>query len=363
MLLVSTPSIQSRSPPCDSAISQFYPRHCVSPRFSESSPFNSPVLTSPSPLRQQPLFPSAVASLRDSGDSTQSPYAPTPSNPLVSKPQPIAIDDKDGSIFLSSGPSVSTTQPLLLTPVRPSHRSMNRSVLGPRSLDAVLSLNTASFLPDLDPGARTGLGTKRKSTIHCTPLRRHNLTPLKLAPFTPDNGGNPSFQFDRLAPLPTPKTNDCTPKTKAETEFYLRRHTATLTRLRISDCDASGDDFDNSPSDSGCEIDEDEANTLFLSNARMKHKVASLGLSAGRALANKGKTSKEVAAVISPGGHVTKRRARSRPVSPELKQYVRSPGRVSSHIFKCCACSFTMPDPIYCYATQAKKLDLLPILS
>lgn len=328
MLLVSTPSIQSRSPPCDSAVSQFYPRHCASPRFSESSPFDSPVLTTPSPLRQQSLFSSVVTPLRD---STQSPYAPTPSNPLASKPQPIAIDDKEGSIFLSSGPSVSTTKPLLLTPVRPSHCSMNRSALSPRSPEANLSSNTASFLPDPDPGARTGLGTKRKSTIHCTPLRRHNLTPLKLVPLTPDNGENPSFQFNRLAPLPTPKTNDCTPKTKTETELYLKRHTATLTRLRISDCDASGDGFNRSPSDSECEIDEDEANTLFLSNARMKHKVASLGLSAGRALTNKGKTNKEVAAVISPGGHVTKRRARSRPVSSELKHYVRSPGRVSSY--------------------------------
>lgn len=346
MLLVSTPSIQSRSPPCDSAISQFYPRHCASPRFSESSPFDSPVLTSPSPFRQQPLFSSAATPLRDSSGSTQSSYSPTPSNPLASKPQPIAIDDKEGSIFLSSGPSVST-KPLLLTPVGPSHRSMNRSAQSPRSLEANLSLNAASFLPDPDPDTRTGLGTKRKSTIHCTPLRRHNLTPLKLAPFTPDNGGNPFFQFDRLAPLPTPKTNDCTPKTKAETELYLKRHTATLTRLRISDCDASGDDFNNSASDSGCEIDDDEANTLFLSNARMKHKVASLGLSAGRALTNKSKTNKEVAAVISPGGHVTKRRARSRPVSSELKQYGRSPGRVSSHInFKCCACSFMVPDPV-----------------
>jgi mitosis inhibitor protein kinase SWE1 len=59
-----------------------------------------------------------------------------------------------------------------------------------------------------------------------------------------------------------------------------------------------------------------------------------LGKSAGRTLANKGKLKEEVAEAISPGGHVTKKRARSRPVSAELKQSVRSPkspGRVSSY--------------------------------
>ncbi|KAJ3566472.1 hypothetical protein NP233_g6981 [Leucocoprinus birnbaumii] len=310
-------------------MSQYYPRHCTPPRFSESSPFDSPVLTTPSPLQTRPLFPTSTNSMQmqDSDDLfSQSPYRPTSPNPL-SKPQPISADDEEGSIFLSSGPSpfasTSTSRPLL-TPVRPHHRQHQRTALGGRSLNTTAS---SSAVPpaDLDSGSRIGLGTKRKSTIHSTPLRHHNLTPLKLASFTSGDKDKPSFLFDRLAPLPTPKTTARTPQTKAETDLYLRRQTATLTRLRISDCDGPGDDFNNGANDSGCEIDEDEANTLFLSNARMKHKVPSTGKSAGRTLVNKGKLTEEVVEAVSPGGHVTKRRARSRPVSAELKQSVRSP--------------------------------------
>lgn len=287
------------------------------------------MLTTPSPLRQRPLFPTTASSMQDSDDLfSQSPYKPTSPNPLGPKPQPISADDEEGSIFLSSGPSPFTSAPVsrsLLTPVRPSHRTHNRTALGPKSLNATRSSTAASPPAGLDSGSRIGLGTKRKSFIHNTPLRHHNLTPLKLASFTPDDRDKSSFLFDRLAPLPTPKTNARTPQTKAEADLYLKRQTATLTRLRISDCDGSDDDFDRGASDSGCEIGEDEANTLFLSNARMKHKVPSMGKSAGRTLVNKGKLNEEVAEAISPGGHVTKRRARSRPVSAELKQSVRSP--------------------------------------
>lgn len=294
-------------------------------------------MLSPSPLRQRPLFPTTASSVQDTDDLfSQSPYKPISPNPLGPKPQPISADDEEGSIFLSSGPSfVSTsTSQTLLTPVRQNHRPPNRTALAVKHLNAGLSPAAAYSSTSSDSDTRIGVGTKRKSTLQNTPLRQHNLTPLKLASLSPDERDKSSFLFDRLAPLPTPKTNARTPQTKAETEFYLRRQTATLTRLRISDRDDSGDDFNTSANDSGCEMDDDEANTLFLSNARMKNKVPSFGKSAGRMLANKGKLKEEVAEAISPGGHVTKRRARSRPVSAELKQSVRSPkspGRVGSN--------------------------------
>ncbi|KXN85340.1 Mitosis inhibitor protein kinase wee1 [Leucoagaricus sp. SymC.cos] len=334
MMLVSTPTkhcIQPRSPSCDSSMPQYYSRNrnCTPPRFaSESSPFGSPVLT-PSPLRQRPLFPTTAGSMQDSDDLFVQPSGhPASPNPLAPSPQPIAADDDEGSIFLSSGPSpfaaAFISQPLL-TPARQSHRPLNRTALGLRNLNAGLSSTELLPSTSLDSGSRIGLGTKRKSTTHNTPLRHHNLTPLKVALSASDDRDKSAFLFDRLAPLPTPKTNARTPQTKAETDLYLRRQTATLTRLRISDRGDSGDEFNDDANDSGCEIDEDEANTLFLSNARMKNKVPSLGKSAGRVLSSKSKSKEEVAEAISPGGHVTKRRARSRPVSTELKQSVRSP--------------------------------------
>jgi mitosis inhibitor protein kinase SWE1 len=115
-----------------------------------------------------------------------------------------------------------------------------------------------------------------------------------------------------------------------------------LTRLRISDRGDSGNEYNSNANDSGCEIDDDgdddddddddEGNMLFLSSARMKNKVIAGRTTAGRVPAAKERDKEEVAEVISPGGHVTKRRARSRPVSAELKQSVRlpkSPVRVS----------------------------------
>ncbi|KAF9451968.1 hypothetical protein P691DRAFT_806069 [Macrolepiota fuliginosa MF-IS2] len=341
MMLVSTPTkhcIQPRSPTCDSAMSPRYSRHCTPPRFPiDHNPFDSPLL-SPSPLRQTPLFSTAAAAASPTQDAddlfSQSPYKHISPNPLGPRPQPISADDEEGSIFLSSAPSpfvsASTSQPLL-TPVKPSYRPLNRSTLAVKHLNAGLSPTAAFSSAGFDSGTRIGVGTKRKSTPQNTPLRQHNLTPLKLVSLGQYERDQSSFLFDRLAPLPTPKTNTRTPQTKADTELYLRRQTATLTRLRISDRDDSGDEFNSGANDSGCEMDDDEANTLFLSNARMKNKVPSLGKSAGRMFVNKGKMKEEVAEAISPGGHVSKRRARSRPVSAELKQSVRSPkspGRV-----------------------------------
>jgi mitosis inhibitor protein kinase SWE1 len=89
--------------------------------------------------------------------------------------------------------------------------------------------------------------------------------------------------FDRLAPLPAPKFRN--ERSSGETDGLLRTESATLARLRIDK--------------------EESATTL------------------GEA---------EEAVDVSPGGHITKRLARSRPVSQELIDST-SAGSHVSHTF------------------------------
>jgi len=250
-------------------------------------------------------------------------------------PQPISAEDDEGSIFLSSLPAsgsftpfftTSTSQPLL-TPVKQTHRVSNRSPLS--SKPAIATLAYVVPAADLTTAARVGVGTKRKSTPHITPNKP---TPLKI---------NEGSGFDRLAPLPAPKFLARTPQSKAETDAYLKRQTATLTRLRLSDHTAANSHDDanlaGTAYDSGCEMDEDEsANALFLHGVSTKssHLPKSLVLQPPA----KGKEKEEVAEAISPGGHVTKRRARTRPLSAELleqsNKYLQSPSKVCT-LFIC----------------------------
>ncbi|KAJ7780513.1 hypothetical protein DFH07DRAFT_432404 [Mycena maculata] len=186
--------------------------------------YDSPMLT-PSPLRRQP---------RDH----ISPF----------KPRPITPENTDAAVFLAS-----PTQPLLT----PAKKITSRTPL---------SLNTNT------PAA----GTKRKSS------QQASSTPLRLAPLASPSTSH--IAFHRLAPLPAPQFTTRTPQTAAETDAHIRSHTATLTRLRISDLN---DEFDDGPP--------------ALSRPE------------------------EIVEASSPGGHITKRRARSRPVSQELLQGSPSP--------------------------------------
>ncbi|KAJ7496138.1 hypothetical protein B0H11DRAFT_2001986 [Mycena galericulata] len=186
--------------------------------------YDSPMLT-PSPLRQQPTL-------------HFSPF----------NPRPITPENTDAAVFLAS-----PSQPLLT----PAKKVPSRTPL---------SLNTNT------PAA----GTKRKSSQHSAS------TPLRLAPLASPNTSR--IAFHRLAPLPAPQFTTRTPQTAAETDAHIRSHTATLTRLRISDL---GDEFDDGPP--------------ALSRPE------------------------EVVEASSPGGHITKRRARSRPVSQELLEGSPSP--------------------------------------
>ena len=146
----------------------------------------------------------------------------------------------------------------------------------------------------------------------------------------PASGG---VAFDRLAPLPAPRFTTRTPHSKAETEVHLKKHTESMTRLRI------------------CDLDGDGGEALFSRSSRVadaktkvyvkgKSKPTSLGRALGANLLGiaDGKGKDEVAEVISPGGHVIKRRARSRPVSQELLESVNypsspSPTQVSVHAY------------------------------
>ena len=250
-------------------------------------------------------------------------------------PQPIPADDDEGSIFLSSSGSftpfftTSTSQPLL-TPVKQAHRVSNRSPLS--SKPAIATLVYAVPSAGSTSAVRVGVGTKRKSTPHTTP---NNLTPLKIGHFNEGSG------FDRLAPLPAPKFIARTPQSKAETDAYLKRQTATLTRLRLSDHTShdDGDEFARTAYDSGCEMDADEsAGSPFLHKPRVAAKSGPLVLQPPA----KGKEKEEVAEAISPGGHVTKRRARTRPLSAELleqsNKYHQSPSKVCTLVYVPRAC-------------------------
>lgn len=354
-MLASTPTkdynypkdyVSLRNVSRESSMSPSYrARHCTPPRLISTSSdilsYDSPMLT-PSPLRQRPLF----ANHFKTGPEDlflQSPYkSPAPAHPFGSvKPQQIPMEDEEGSIFLASSSStfspffpVSSSQPLR-TPVKQIFRQSSRSALSIKHLNS-LPCPPANVAPSttLNPATRTGVGTKRKSTPHVqsTPVHQHTLTPLNVTSTRDTATGG--ISLDRLAPLAAPKFNPGTPQTKAETDAYLKRQTATLTRLNISDIQ---DEFAAPDNDSGCEMDdEDVSESLFTGSVRFKGRIGSVGRSTGRSLiSGKGKEKEEVAESVSPGGHVVKRRARSRPLSAELIESAqRSPSSPSKVRFE-----------------------------
>lgn len=89
-----------------------------------------------------------------------------------------------------------------------------------------------------------------------------------------------------------------------------------MTRLKISDISniVSDDEFQGILNDASCEMDdEDSGNALFMGKKQLKSSTS------------KGNDKGEVVEAISPGGHIVKRRARSRPVSAELLDLYKSP--------------------------------------
>ena len=171
------------------------------------------------------------------------------------------------------------------------------------------------------------------------------MTPLVVASAAPHVQTSDSARlFDRLAPLSAPRFAPArtTPQTKAETELYLKKQAETMTMLSIRDLDGSGDEsgYDSDPdaNHNGPGTIEKQ-HLLFMGSTggsaaapfssikgRTRTKGSLKGKSPGlEILTRKGLASDdEVAEAISPGGHVIKRRARSRPVSAELLETVQS---------------------------------------
>ncbi|THV02400.1 hypothetical protein K435DRAFT_775597 [Dendrothele bispora CBS 962.96] len=310
-MLASTPPPTFPNPSRDKSMSP----SCRNPHLSRRpSVFESPVHTS-SPLRQQPRLsvqpPSIHASLTDK--YLQSPFR-TPIS--YTSAQPMLVDDSGfDSPFNSPLLDLSSSR-TLYTPVKQPRRSFDEF----EPDDSFGSPFT--YTPKRPPSAA---GLKRKSpSTHRTPLRAHTLTPLKTVSSGGSNGRLSDTKFDRLAPLSPPKFHARTPQTKKETEAHIRSQTATMTQLRISDMeesDGSGSETDN---DSGCDLAADQSETqedaLFLGGQALKNSTSIFN----KALRREGLVKdEEVAEAISPGGHITKRRARRRPLSDELLESVR----------------------------------------
>jgi mitosis inhibitor protein kinase SWE1 len=163
--------------------------------------------------------------------------------------------------------SIPSTKPVLLTPLSIEHHN-------------------------LSPGSVT-VGMKRKSTPNTTPLRSHGLTPLKIVQ---KSRGNSSGALDRLAP---PDLSSRTPNSHSGSKPQLGKQTASLKKLMITDLSHSEND------DSGCEMDEGDLDSRP-------------GSPLDRPSLPRLHSAGDVAASVSPGGHISKRRAGSRPISREL---------------------------------------------
>ncbi|KAG7098718.1 hypothetical protein E1B28_000631 [Marasmius oreades] len=265
-------------------------------------------------VRQRPLF-----SARPEGSFSQLP-AKHPLLPLdfhrlpsISGPFSYAVDDDEDARVLES-PSASRsppfpvlTSPPLLTPIKRSSGDFDE-------LNQSAIFDTPSSIQHIP---HPGGGLKRKPYRQSTPLRKHTLTPLSIT--SNPTRGNQTPSMDRLAPLPLPAFTARTPKSKSAEHKQTSMHS-----LRITDLNNSDEDL-HTGNDSGLDVgDEEQADALFLGGDN-----PALGAVIFRKpLRMKGrgnKDSDEVAEAISPGGHITKRRARSRPLSNELLESVRAP--------------------------------------
>lgn len=317
---------------------------------------------SPSPLRRQAL---PTSRLLDEDDVFQSPLRAYSLFPQRSSPGPpdssMALDEDDDDIFLGPSPSSSTFIPPsspapLRTPLRTPVKDLSRDTfqLSPdRAALSVKHLNvTSAFF------SATSAGTKRKPTPICTtPSISRTMTPLNITSTMGQAQGSAStaLLFDRLAPLSAPRFASVrdTPRTKADTELHLKKQAETMTMLSIRDLDRSDDE-------SGYDSDPDgihnrsgtieKQRLLFMGStggsaaapfssikARTRTKGSVKGKSPGlELLTRKGLCNdEEVVEAISPGGHVTKRRARSRPVSAELLESVHGTPVVSQDKVRC----------------------------
>ncbi|OSD04065.1 hypothetical protein PYCCODRAFT_1365090 [Trametes coccinea BRFM310] len=336
----------SMSPSCRASTPLF---HSTPPRHQHSSSFHfdNPILT-PSPLRRQARPLSGPV---DADDVFQSPlraYASYAHRPAFNPDSSMVVDDDDeDDLFL--GPSSSSSShivpPSSPLPLRTPLRTPIKDSL-PLSPDrAALSLKHLNVASSAFP--IPSAGTKRKPTPICTtPSRTRAMTPLNVtSAVTARSHDDPSgFLFDRLAPLSAPRFASRTPHNKAETDLHLRKQAETMTMLSIRDLDHSADESGyDSDSDANRIRTIEKQRRLFLETpggsaaplSSIKHRSNIKLSDTADSPDNEPVTrsgllnDEEVAEAISPGGHVNKRRARSRPVSAELLESVHNTPTVS----------------------------------
>ena len=237
--------------------------------FSRELPFSSPLVMTSTP----PRFQSAHRSSCYAPAMTPSPLkgrSVMDTDDLFSSPSTSRLVSKQGpGTTPPRFPTHSNSAPLR-TPVKDSQSNLFRT------------------LDELPRHADAGVGAKRKPAplFKTTPLRKPAVTPLKVttaAPF-PTHPPNDSLSFGRLAPLSAPRFSSRTPQTKVDTEHALRRQAETMTKLRIGGLATCTGDSDS---------DLDQPKLLLNRNDG-------------------------IATSISPDGHVSKRRVRSRPSSGEM---------------------------------------------
>lgn len=346
--------------PCRASTPLF---HRTPPKSASSSlAFTSP-MHSPSPLRRQAL---PTTRLLDEDDVFQSPLRVYSLFPRRSPPGPpdssVALDEDD-DIFLGPSPSSNFIPPSspapLRTPLRTPVKDPSRDTfqLSPdRGALSVKHLNvTSAFF------STASAGLKRKPRPICTtPSRSRTMTPLNITSTSGQALGSATaaLLFDRLAPLSAPRFASVreTPQTKAETELHLKKQAETMTMLSIRDLDRSDDEsgYDSDPdaihSRSGT---IEKQRLLFMASAggpaaapfsSIKARTRTKGTIKGKSLGLEVLTRRglvndeEVIEAISPGGHVTKRRARSRPVSAELLESVHHTPLASQDKVRCVFC-------------------------
>ncbi|OCH95090.1 hypothetical protein OBBRIDRAFT_831194 [Obba rivulosa] len=309
-------------------------------RFTPTSlPYDSPMLP-PSPLKRTSLAHEEPMDVDDIFQSpathTAYPHSPRRDRSRRSQSQVFVDtdgDDLDDSVFLAPSSSSSFSQSSFAeppspvrfrTPLRTPLKESNQIFGSPER--PVLSAKALN-IPTTTPAPTAG--TKRKpapifTTPFATPLRKCLLTPLNVASAQRDD--SESIAFDRLAPLSAPRFPH-TPQTKTEAEIHLKGQTDSISKLSLRDSDQSGME---SGYDSGPEAREavDESRQLFMADcgdgalgaghgrreSKTSHKPPGLDVFTRN---GSGKED-EVVAAVSPGGHITKRRARSRPLSAEL---------------------------------------------
>jgi mitosis inhibitor protein kinase SWE1 len=237
--------------------------------FSRDPPFTSPLMMTSTP----PRFQSANRSSCYSPAMTPSPlkaHSMMDTDDLFSSPSTSRLVSKRGPDTTPPRFSAHSNSAPLRTPMKDTES------------------NPFHFPGEVPRHTDAGVGAKRKPTplFKTTPLRKPAVTPLKVtsaAPF-PTHSSIDSFSFDRLAPLSAPRFSSRTPQTRADTEHALRRQAETMTGLRIGNLAACAGDSDS---------DLDQPKLLLDRNDG-------------------------IATNVSPGGHVSKRRVRSKPSSSVL---------------------------------------------